>query len=118
MNQFLVSASTMVNQHGETCTYTKVTEGTYNVSTGSVTNTETAYTIKAYRKQIKATQYNYPNLVGKNALLVYMAPSTSVGTPEPNDRVTFGSDVFTVDSVQGHIANGEVCLYRLVCVKG
>ena len=118
MNQFLVSASAMVNQHGESCTYTKVQEGTYSVATGSVTNTETDYTIKAYRKQIRATQYNYPNLIGKNGILLYMAPSSSVGIPESNDRITFGSDSFTVDSVQGHIANGEVCLYRLICVKG
>ena len=117
-NAFLQSASAAINLHGESCTYTKVQEGTYNVSTGSVTNTETSYTIKVYRKQIRATQYNYPNLIGKYGILVYMVPSTNVGTIDTNDRITFGSDVYTVDSYQEHRANGELCLYRIVCVKG
>lgn len=118
MNSFLQSASMLINLHGETCTYIKITSGTYDPNTGSITNSESNITLKAYRKHIKATQYNYPNLVGKNAVLVYITSDSLVGAPSINDKITFGTETFTVDSFQQHAALGEVCLYRVVCVKG
>jgi hypothetical protein len=118
MNQFLQSAIQMIELHGVTSTYTKVTNGSYDPNTGSVTNTETSFTVKTYPKHIKATQFNYPNLIGKDAVLVYLPGNTSVGTPDTSDKITIGSDVYTVDSFQKHIALGEVCLYRIVAVKG
>jgi hypothetical protein len=118
MNQALNATAQLIVLHGESCVYTKVIEGTYNVATGSMTNTETTFNIKGYRKHLRATQFNYPNLVGRESIMFYMLPDAAIGIPAVQDKVTFGTDVFTVDSVQSHIGWGLVCLYRLVCVKG
>jgi hypothetical protein len=48
MNPFISSAKQLINLHGVSCTYTTVTEGTYDVETGSVTNTEANTAIIAY----------------------------------------------------------------------
>lgn len=118
-NQFLQSATMMINLHGEDAIYTRVQAGTYDPSTGSVVNTETPLTIKVYRKQIKATTFNYPNLIGKDAIISYISADSLVGyAPIPNDKISFGTTEYYVDSLQSHLALGTICLYRLVCVKG
>ncbi len=118
MNEFLQAATNAINLHGISCTYTKVTNGTYDPNTGSVTNSTTDYTVKVYSKHLKATQFNYPNLIGKDAVLIYMVPSATVGKPDTNDRITIATDVYTVDSVQEHAAKGNVCLYRITAIQG
>jgi len=119
MNKFLLAAKNAINKHGTTCSYIKVTQGTYDVSLGSVTNTETSVSIKAYKKHLKATQFSYPNLIGKDIALFYItADSLVVYSPDTNDKITFGSNTYTVDQVQEHSALGEVVLYRILAVKG
>ena len=73
MNQFLISSKRLVEAHGESMVYSVVTEGEYDVETGQTINTETAYTVKMYKKHINATQYSYPNLVGKTSAMFYLA---------------------------------------------
>ena len=118
MNQFLISAKQMILLHGESCGYTKVQPGSYDVNTGTVTNTETNTTVTVYRKHLKATQYNYPNLIGKNNVLLYITADSIVDAPTVNDKFTFGTSTYTVDSIQEHRAFNEVVLYRIACYKG
>lgn len=117
MNQFLASAKQAVNLHGESCTYTQVTNGAYDVETGSSTTTEVNTVVKAYRKHIRANQFNYPNLVGKNAILLYLVADSIVGSPTNDDKITFGSETYQVDQWQSHAALGQVVLYRISAVK-
>jgi hypothetical protein len=118
MNQFLQATKQMINLHGQTISYVKIINGTYDPNTGSVSNTSNSTSIKAYAKDLKANQFNYPNLVGKHALLIYIPGDSLVDVPSVNDKVTIGSNSYTIDSVQSHSAFGEVCLYRLIAVKG
>lgn len=118
MNPFLVAAKNAMVRNGTTCSYIAVAEGTYNVETGSVTNTETTYTVKMYKRHIKINQYNYPNLLGKDAAMFYLVNDSLAFTPGINDKITFGSDTYTVDSIQQHYARGQLVLYRIVAVKG
>lgn len=118
MNQFLLATKQLIALNGESCTYVKVTTGTYNTATGTVTNTETTTAVTVYRKHIKATQYNYPNLIGKDAVLLYLSADSILDVPTVNDKFSFGSDSYTVDSVQEHRAFNEVVLYRIVCYRG
>lgn len=117
MNQFLIATKQVMQAHLQAATYTKVTTGTYNIETGSVTNTETNYSVSLYKKHIVANQYNYPNLIGKDVARFYLINESLAFTPSVNDRITFGSDTYTVDSLQSHTANGEVLLYRIIAVK-
>lgn len=118
MNQFLSLAKQAITAHGESCSYIKVQPGVYNVATGEVTNAETITTVTVYRKHLKATQYNYPNLVGKDATLIYLTADSVVDVPTVNDKFTFGTSTYTVDSIQEHRAFNEVVLYRIACYKG
>lgn len=119
MNKFLQASKAAINRHGSTCSYIKVQAGTYDVSTGSVTNTETTLSLKAYKKHTKATQFSYPNLIGKDIALFYIAADSFVDfIPDCNDKITYGTGTYTVDSVQEHSALGSVVLYRILAIKG
>jgi hypothetical protein len=117
-NPFLNSTTRMIDQHGQSVTYTKVTEGTYNIETGSTTNTDTTYTVKMYKKHIKSNQYNYPNLIGRNAALFYLANQALAFVPETRDKITVNGEVFEVEAIVEHSARGQIVLYKLIAVKG
>lgn len=118
MDRFLAITLRAINQHGKNCTYSVVTEGAYNVETGSTTNTETAYTIKMYKKHVRATQYNYPNMIGKDSALFYLVNNSLTFTPAPRDKITFDGVIYTIESVMEHAADSSVILYKLLAVKG
>lgn len=117
-NPFLNSTQRMIDLHGQSVTYTKVTEGTYNIETGSTTNTDTTYTVKMYKKHIRSNQYNYPNLIGRDAAMFYLANLNLAFTPELRDKITINNEVFEIESIVEHRARGELVLYKLITVKG
>lgn len=117
-NQFLASTKKLIALHGQSMTYTAVTEGTYNIETGSITNTETNYTVTMYKKHISANQYSYPSLIGKTAAIFYLANDSLAFTPAVQDKITVAGETFTIESLVEHRALGAIALYRLVAVKG
>ena len=117
-NPFLASTQRMINQHGQSATYIKVSEGSYNIETGSTTNTDTSYTVKMYKKHIKATQYNYPSLIGKDSALFYLANNALSFIPRPKDKIVVSSVAYTVDSITEHSADGLLIFYKLICTRG
>lgn len=118
MNPFLNTTKRMIDQHGQSVTYTKVTEGTYNIETGSTANTDTAYTVKMYKKHIRASQYNYPNLIGRNAAMFYLVNFELAFIPSVRDKITVNGETFEIDSILEHSARGEIVLYKLIAIKG
>lgn len=118
MDKYLSIAIRAINQHGKTCTYTVVTEGLYNIETGTTSNTETSYSIKMYKKHIRATQYNYPSLIGKDSALFYLANNNLSFKPNTKDKITIDSIIYTIDSVTEHSADALVILYKILAVKG
>jgi hypothetical protein len=118
MDKYLAITSKAMSQHGKTCTYTTVTEGAYNIETGSATNPETAHTVRMYKKHIRASQYNFPNMIGRDSALFYLANNNLSFVPAPKDKITFDSITYTVDSVVEHAADGLVVLYKILAVKG
>jgi hypothetical protein len=117
MNKFLQSAIKLVSRHGLTVSYLQVTEGSYDVNTGSVTNSETTTSIKAFPSQVKVSQFNYPNLIGKQVLEFLVAGSSLGSKPSTQDKIIYSSDTYTVDSFSEHSALGQVCLYKIIAVK-
>lgn len=118
MDKYLAIALKAISQHGKSCTYTTVTEGTYNIETGSTTNTETTHTIKMYKKHIRASQYNFPSMIGRDSALFYLANNSLSFIPAPKDKITIDSVTYTVDSITEHAADGLVILYKILTVKG
>lgn len=116
MNKFLVSTKNQIKQNGLVCSYKSITTGTYDVNTSSVTNTETTYSVTLYPKHITANAYKYPNLVGKDIVMFYLANHSLGFTPKDNDVIIYNSKSYKVVSLQSHFALGEVVLYRLTSV--
>lgn len=118
MNPFLNSTKKILALHGQDVTYTRVTEGVYNIETGTTTNTSTTLTVKMYKKHIKANQYNYPNLIGITSAMFYVAADALGFVPAIRDKVTVNSEVFEIESILEHSARGELVLYKLIGIKG
>ena len=115
-NLFVKATASAIDRHGITCTYKSITEGAYDINTSSVTNTEISYSIRSYMKHIKATQWNYPNLIGKDTGLFYILALGLGFTPSPQDLIVYDGKTYKVDNVQGHAAGGEIVLYRVLAV--
>jgi hypothetical protein len=118
MDKYLAIVLKSINTHGKACNYFVVTEGSYNIETGSTTNTETSYSVKMYKKHIRASQYNFPNMIGRDAALFYLANNKLTFVPKVKDKISIDNVVYTVDSITEHSADGLVILYKILTVKG
>ena len=118
MDRYLAITLRAINQHGKNCTYTVVTEGEYNIETGSASNTETTYTVTMYKKHIKANQYNYPDLINRNAAVFYLANNSLSFIPAVRDKIVVDNETFEIDSIMEHRARGQLVLYKLVAIRG
>lgn len=117
-NQFLQSTVKLIDLHGQSMTYTSTVEGTYNIETGSIINTDTNYIVKMYKRHIKANQYNYPNLIGKDASVFYLANNKLKFIPSVRDKITVDSVVYAIDSITEHRTNGVIVMYKLLAIRG
>lgn len=118
MSDYLKAAREAINLHGRALTFKTVSAPTYNVETGVATSTETSYTIKGYRRQIKASQYNYPDLVGQEVVQFYVIPSDLAVKPKPQDIISDSIGTYKVISYQEHEALGQTVLMKIICIKG
>jgi hypothetical protein len=107
----------LIAKHGIVSTYKVVTEGLYDPNTSTVVNSETNYAVTLYRKHIRANQFNFPNLIGKDISLFYLSPIGLSFVPTAGDYIVYDSQTYKVDSVQKHAALGQVELYRIIGSK-
>lgn len=113
-NLFIKATASAIDRHGLSSTYKVITEGTYDVNTSAATNTETSYTVKMYMKHLKASQFNYPNMVGKEAGLFYILAYGLAFVPTATDLIVYDGKTYKVDSVQKHTAGSQIVLYRIL----
>jgi hypothetical protein len=71
-----------------------------------------------YKRHIRANQYNYPNLIGQDAALFYLVNYNLVFTPTVRDKILIDSQVYNVDSITEHRANGAIVLYKILALRG
>ena len=116
-NQFLQASNRQISKHGVSVSYITVLEGAYDVETGTTVNTESTVTLKAFPKRLKITQFNYPNLIGKQVIEFLVAGDSLTSLPKPQDKILYLSDTYTVDSHIAYTALGSICLYKILCVK-
>ena len=117
MNPFLSSAVRLIKLHGKVIPYTSITR-TIDKVLGTVVETKTTYNWVMYPKSVKVNQYNYPDLVGKNVIIFYLANNALAVTPKVNDTITFNGQTFVVRSLDFHEARGENCVYRITGATG
>jgi hypothetical protein len=115
---FIDSAKYLVHMHGVQIVYSSITTGSYNIETGTTTNTSVDTTLTAFPKTIRANSYNYPNLIGKTVLEFIIVATDIATAPKTLDTLSYASETYTVDSVRAHAAQGAVVIYKVVCFKG
>jgi len=118
MGQFQNTVNSRINAHGVNVSYIVLTEGGYNVETGTNSNTETSYTVKAYPKNAKATQYSNPNLIGKQIVEFLISQELLTVVPSNTDKIIYKGITYTVDSYREITAEGSVVLLKVLAVKG
>ena len=116
-NQFLKATQEAIARNGVVITYKKKGSSTYDPSSGSVISSGTDYTVTSYPKHIRASQFHYPDLIGKESYMFYIAGNQAF-EPSVSDSILFDSFTYKVDSIQKHFAGGITCLYRIIAVKG
>lgn len=117
MNRLLAAVKRQVDRHGAVAQLVKVAEGVYDPETLTTTNTETTYKLKLFKNHIRATQYNYPSLVGKDATEFYLSNDDMPIKPEMKDKIVYAGDTFVIDSIKENWAFGVLCLYQIIAVK-
>jgi hypothetical protein len=107
-----------IARHGTNVTYKRVSIPVYNQFTGVATSSETNLTIKVYPRQVVATQFNMPNMIGREVIEFYVyAPDLGVEPAKANDKIVFNSINYVVDRVREFRALGAVVLYKVLAVR-
>jgi len=117
MNHFLTAVKQNLRLHGAIGIYTRVSAGVYDIETGTASTTSSSLSIQMYEKHIKTSQYNYPNLIGKQVSMFYVAADSLTFVPQPKDVIEFSGTKFTVDSFSEHMAHGQVIMYKILTVR-
>lgn len=118
MNPFLQSSKKMIQRNGVSAKYVVIGSTSYNVETGTNTASETEYDITTYPKQIIANQYHFPDLIGKESCMFYLANDSLLFVPKVGDFIKYKTLKFRIASIQETMAHGSIVLYRLIGVKG
>ena len=117
MNCFIQAAKELIYPNGVQITYSSTSTGTYDVETGTTTNTSIETSLKAFPKVLKPSMYSYPNLVGKSVSEWLVVAPDLPSTPKPLDKIIKGTEIFVVETYSEHVAVGEVVIYKIVAVK-
>ena len=118
MDKFLISSTRLINTHGVLLNYAVVVPGVYNVETSTSAAVKTNYSVKIYPKQVIATSYNFPALIGKEVYMFYLANNALTFVPSLNDEITYNGKIFLVQSYQETVTQGNIVLYRILASKG
>ena len=109
------TAHELLTEFGTTATLVKVVAGTYDPDTGSVSNTETSYTITMYEEDASGSDVDGSQVKAGDKL----AMISTVGSvqPETNDRIAYqGADWMIVDATRENV-NGLACVYYVTMRK-
>ena len=117
MNPFKKAAIDAVKRNGRDMPYTSITR-TVDKILGTVVETKVDYTIRCYPRSVKASQYSFPDLIGKEVVTFYLAVDGLPFQPKVNDTIKLDGKVFTIRHYDFHEAHGENCLFKLTGATG
>jgi hypothetical protein len=117
MNYFLQAVKQVLSEHGALGKYIRVSASVYDIETASSTTTDTTYNVRMYEKHVKTSQFNFPNLIGKQVSMFYIAADSLAFVPSVKDVIEFNGTKFTIDSFSEHVAKGQVIMYKIVAIR-
>jgi hypothetical protein len=108
-------AVNLINQFGKSVTLNRIVHGTYDVSTGKVTNAVTSSSINCVLEDF--TPWELANGLGTIGGKKVTIASKSVAIPALIDTLTIDSDTFTIASIKTMYSGELPAIYELVCKK-
>ena len=108
-----------IDRHGVTVDYIKKSNQVYDPATRKVTSSSVTTAVKSYPKQIRASSYNYPDLVGQEVIMFYFKAKDLVGNASlaKTDSISYRGNTYKISSYSEHMFQGELKLYRVLAVK-
>lgn len=117
MNYFLQAVKSALKQHGALGNYIRVSAAVYDIETASSANTSVTYSVQMYEKHIKTSQFNFPNLIGKQVSMFYIAADSLAFTPSVKDQIEYAGTRFTIESFSEHVAKGQVIMHKILAIR-
>mgnify|MGYP001170003947 FL=1 len=106
------TASKLMSKFGGALTYRRVTSGTYNASTGAVTETATDYAMRGVLQDVTAREVN--ELIQAGDKRLFIAATDLAVTPNTADRVVIATVSHQIISVQTIEQDNLPITYELV----
>jgi hypothetical protein len=106
------TASKLMGKFGGALTYRRVTSGTYNASTGAVTESATDYAMRGVLQDVTAREVN--ELVQAGDKRLFIAATDLAVTPNTADRVVIATVSHQIISVQTIEQDSQPITYELV----
>jgi hypothetical protein len=104
-------SSQLITKFGATITLTRVTEGVYDPSTGSTTNTETSETIIGVVDEYKS--YDFVNGLAVAGDKKIICAASDVAKPNLADKLTVQGIVYSILNVTETVSGEQDALYTL-----
>jgi hypothetical protein len=105
-------ASKIVGRFGGAITFTVVTAGAYNTTTGAITETTTTSTIKGVLDAVSAREVN--ELVQATDKTLTVAAADLAAAPTTADRVTIGGIIHQIIKVDKVEQDNQAIIYTLI----
>ena len=110
-DRFEALATTVLTKFGQSLTFTRVAQGTYNPSSGeTATPTTTNYTVLVAPSDYSAFERALESIEQGDIRLTVQKPST---VPELDDKVTLRSKTYSIVNIDTVSVNGVDVVYRL-----
>jgi hypothetical protein len=106
------TASKLMGKFGGALTYRRVASGTYNASTGAVTETATDYAIRGVLQDVNAREVN--DLIQASDKRLFIAAVDLAITPGTADRVVIGNVSHQIIRVQTIEQDNQAITYELI----
>jgi hypothetical protein len=105
-------ASKIVGKFGGVITFTKVTAGAYNTTTGGITETTATTTIRGVLDAVSTREVN--DLVQATDKSLTVAANDLAAAPTTADRVTIGGIIHQIISVDKVEQDNQAIIYTLI----
>ena len=105
-------ASKIVGKFGGVITFTVVTAGAYNTTTGAITETTTTTTIRGVLDAVSTREVN--DLVQATDKSLTVAATDLAAAPTTADRVTIGGIIHQIISVDKVEQDNQPIIYTLI----
>jgi hypothetical protein len=110
------TAQKLISKFGLSCTFTKVTEATYNPSTYAQTKTTTDYTLKGVKLDQKSSNFDKEIIKTGDIFFLLEAKNLSV-VPDADDKVAIGSVSWSIIAVHPIEPGSTTVYYEMILRK-